>query len=71
MTGQQQDGTASQSEAAEFLGVTTRTLRRWEIDGDGPPRLPKGRARYPWVQLREWSAGPAGQAHGVSTDAPG
>jgi predicted site-specific integrase-resolvase len=66
MTAPERDGTASQSEAADFLGVTTRTLRRWELDGDGPPRLPKGRARYPWEQLREWAASAAGQAHGIS-----
>jgi len=64
----EQDGTASQDEAAAYLGITTRTLRRWERDGDGPPRVPKGRARYPWAQLRAWAAGDQGRAHGITAE---
>jgi putative resolvase len=41
-------------EAAEFLGVTAQTLRRWERDGKLIPdeRTPGGRRRYDLIRLR-------------------
>jgi hypothetical protein len=32
--------------AARFLGVSAKTLRRWELAGDGPPRSRKGKRFY-------------------------
>jgi hypothetical protein len=60
-------GTATQRQAAAFLQISPRTLRRWESEGDGPPRVGNGtRPRYSWDALRAWAAGPAGQAHQIS-----
>ena len=41
-------------EAAEFLGVTAQTLRRWEREGKLIPdeRTPGGRRRYDLIRLR-------------------
>jgi excisionase family DNA binding protein len=41
--------------AAQFLGITRETLRRWINQGDGPPRVRKGK-RFYFVKevLREW-----------------
>lgn len=44
---------------ADLLGVTTRTLQRWRITGDGPawvrcgPRM----VRYPEAAVSAWAAG--------------
>jgi excisionase family DNA binding protein len=48
--------TLSVGEAAEMLGVTVKTLQRWEREGRLIPhaRTPTGRRRYTEVQLREF-----------------
>lgn len=40
-------------QAAEHIGVTTETLRRWRKHGEGPPfvKLSTGRVRYPADEL--------------------
>jgi predicted DNA-binding transcriptional regulator AlpA len=41
--------------AAQFLGVSRQTLRRWIYAGDGPPRVRKGK-RYYYVReaMKDW-----------------
>ncbi len=43
------------SRAASFLGVSRETMRRWNNQGNGPPRCRKGK-RYYYVRqvLIEW-----------------
>jgi predicted DNA-binding transcriptional regulator AlpA len=45
----------SAGRAARFLGVSRESLRRWINQGDGPPRVRKGK-RYYYVRevLKEW-----------------
>jgi predicted DNA-binding transcriptional regulator AlpA len=40
------------------LNVSTRTVDRWIAEGSGPPfiRLPRGRIRYRWGDVRAWVA---------------
>ncbi len=53
------------SEAAQFLGVSTQTLRRWEREGRLLPdeRTPGGQRRYDLAKLRPnaFHAGPVGR----------
>ncbi|HVR73907.1 MAG TPA: helix-turn-helix domain-containing protein [Planctomycetota bacterium] len=44
-------------EAAEYLGVSTRTLEDWRIRGGGPPfiRISCKCVRYRLIDLDEWS----------------
>lgn len=41
--------------AAQFLGVSRKTLYRWNLSGDGPPRTLK-RKRYWYAReaLKDW-----------------
>ena len=42
-------------EAANFIGVTTRTLARWYAEGIGPPRIKlKRKILYSKASLVEW-----------------
>lgn len=43
----------NRKQAAEFLGVSTETLRRWEKEGEGPPfyRLSEKKIRYEKADL--------------------
>ncbi|MGD2114479.1 MAG: helix-turn-helix domain-containing protein [Acidobacteriota bacterium] len=44
-----------QTEAAEFLAVSTRTLEGWRSSGGGPPFVRVGRrVRYRLQDLQEW-----------------
>jgi excisionase family DNA binding protein len=45
----------SAGRAAQFLGVSRESLRRWINQGEGPPRVRKGK-RYYFVRevLKEW-----------------
>lgn len=67
---------ATQTEVAAYLRISVRTLRRWEAEGDGPPRAAERAAgarrggwsvRYEWDAVKAWAAGPAGQARRVQT----
>ena len=41
------DAALSENQAAEFLGVSVRTLQAWSVRGGGPPYLKMGTAvRY-------------------------
>jgi hypothetical protein len=41
--------------AAQFLGINPKTLRRWINQGDGPPRVRKGKRYYFCREvLKEW-----------------
>jgi predicted site-specific integrase-resolvase len=41
--------------AAQFLGIDEGTLRRWQRQGDGPPRTRKGKRWYYSREcLKEW-----------------
>ena len=46
-------------DAAEFLGLSTRTMGRLRITGDGPPFFYRfgGCVRYARAELKEWAAG--------------
>lgn len=45
----------SRETLAQELGVSTRTLDRWHIDGKGPPRATVGRTiRYHKDSVRAW-----------------
>lgn len=50
-------GTMSERELAEQLGLSTRTLLRWRLQGVGPPFVRLGRSvRYSGAAVREWMA---------------
>ncbi|HKI68023.1 MAG TPA: helix-turn-helix domain-containing protein [Verrucomicrobiae bacterium] len=43
-------------QAAEFLGVSVKTMRTWRLRGDGPPFGKFGRSvRYRWSTLTGWA----------------
>ncbi len=46
----------SRKEAAQLIGTSEKTLKRWEALGKGPPvlRFGKRMARYTVLGLREW-----------------
>ncbi len=45
-----------QRAAADFLGVSTRTLEGWRLRGGGPVFIKAGRSvRYRLTELLEWS----------------
>ena len=45
----------NQTQAAEFLAVSTRTMEGWRCRGGGPRFVRVGRrVRYRLVDLREW-----------------
>ena len=45
-------------EAAEYLGLSTRTMNRYRVTGDGPPFYRFGGCvRYVSAELDEWAAG--------------
>ena len=53
----QNDVLLSRKEAAAFLGVTHRTLERWEVNGAGPPHYRVGHLlRYCQREVFEWLA---------------
>lgn len=54
------DGYVRERELANMLGVNRRTIRRWELFREGPPRTKIGRqvyyrleAVYEWMKSRE------------------
>lgn len=49
----------TESEAADSLRVSARTLARWRVAGGGPPfaRLGARRIAYPVDGLKAWGAG--------------
>jgi Helix-turn-helix domain len=48
-------GTMRQKQAAQFLGVSVRTLRAWHARGIGPPRQRVGRvSMYARGALENW-----------------
>lgn len=48
-------GNLSEKEAADFLGLTVHTLRRWRWSGDGPRFLKMGsRCLYPISELESF-----------------
>ena len=50
-------GTLSESELAEQLGLSTRTLLRWRLQGAGPAYVRIGRSvRYSGAAVRAWMA---------------
>ena len=45
-------------EAAEYLGLSVRTMNRYRVTGEGPPYYRfGGRVRYLRVELDEWATG--------------
>lgn len=50
------DSVMTQGQAARFLQVSLRTLRRWRSCGDGPPyvELTQWRVRYRLTDLEAW-----------------
>jgi predicted DNA-binding transcriptional regulator AlpA len=52
------DALMGQSTAAEFLGLSPRTLERWRLEGRGPKYLKLGprAVRYSLASLREFLA---------------
>jgi hypothetical protein len=57
----------TQRKAAEFLGVSERTLERWRVTGAGPPYLKRNRCvRYLLADLINWAE--AGRRHSTSED---
>ncbi len=50
-------GNLSEKEAAEYLGLTVHTMRRWRWSGDGPRFLKMGsRCLYPVAELEAYQA---------------
>ena len=50
-------GTMSERELAEQLGLSTRTLLRWRMQGVGPAYVRIGRSvRYSGAAVRAWMA---------------
>jgi hypothetical protein len=50
-------GNLSEKEAAEYLGLTVHTMRRWRWSGDGPRFLKMGsRCLYPIAELDAFQA---------------
>ncbi len=44
--------------AARLLGVSTRTLARWHLRSEGPPRISYGRSiKYRGVSIEVWLRG--------------
>ena len=57
-------------EAAEYLGLSTRTMGRYRVTGDGPPFYRFGGCvRYLRTELEEWTAGR--RRTSTSDDGPG
>jgi excisionase family DNA binding protein len=54
-------GYLSPAEAAEYLGITIRTLAEWRHSQSGPPYIrlggPTGRVRYARSDLDRWMGG--------------
>jgi predicted site-specific integrase-resolvase len=63
-------GIATQREAAAYLRISVKTLRRWEQAGKGPQRIPGTgrRALYRWTAVRAWTRGQQAAALGVVSD---
>ncbi|MDW8258615.1 MAG: hypothetical protein RML32_04155 [Gammaproteobacteria bacterium] len=55
----------TQGDAAELLGVTAQTIRRWETDGSGLPRNEDG--TYSGPRLVAWALGRERASRGVET----
>ena len=57
-------------EAAEYLGLSVRTMNRYRVTGDGPPYYRLGnRVRYVRAELDEWVTG--SRRTSTSDDDPG
>ena len=57
-------------EAAEYLGLSVRTMNRYRVTGDGPPYYRLGnRVRYVRAELDEWVGG--SRRTSTSDDGPG
>jgi predicted DNA-binding transcriptional regulator AlpA len=51
------DTLLNETQAAELLGLSVRTLQNWRLRGGGPPYQKLGRAvRYSLIKLRQWIA---------------
>ena len=63
-------GLLNNREAAEYLGLSVRTMNRYRVTGDGPPYYRLGnRVRYVRAELDEWVTG--SRRTSTSDDDPG
>lgn len=58
------------NEAAEFLGISVSTIRRWRLNGSGPRWIRIGTSiRYPLADLESYVATlPSGGGNSVEAD---
>ena len=56
MAAQSSPAFLSESEAAEYIGISKKTLQRWRFDHKGPPyaKLNNKLIRYRLADLDEW-----------------
>lgn len=60
----EREALADPRDVAEFLGVSTKTLRNWRASGRGPRYLRVGGVKYAWSEVEEWVEAQRGQGGG-------